>query len=109
MAKKGRYQIPFDPAGNQLHYPELHTWTDGKPDRIEWRDNARFTAVLKYQGQARGRSAAYFIFADPDGHEVTFFMKDFEALVPHLNKGVVIGTFEFTKRGQNYGCQLVEP
>lgn len=112
MAKKGNYQIPFDQHGNQQHYAE--SWwvqrEDGKYERQgpEWRDNVPFEATLTYAGFSRGRSAAYLDFTDQNGKSVVVFMKDFDAIAPHLIKGAVTGTFMFTKRGQNYGCQLVE-
>ena len=100
---KANYQIPFDSDGNQLHYPE--SW---RPGGVQWRDNAPFNATLSYSEYSRGRSAAYFIFKREDGREVTVFLKDFESMVPHMVKGTITGTFQFTKRGMNYGCQLVE-
>lgn len=100
-AKKGDYQIPFDGAGNQLHYPE--SWKE-----MVWRDNTPFETTLTYDGYSRGRSAAYLGFKTTEGKGVTVFMTDFEAMVPRMVKGEVTGTFRFTKRGQNYGCQLVE-
>lgn len=105
---KGNYQIPYDSAGNQLHYPEVWTWTDGKRGEVVWRDNNPFKTTLSYDSYSRGRSAAYFDFKDPNGKTVVVFMKDFEAMVPHMSKGAVTGTFKFIKRGMNYGCQLVE-
>ncbi|MHC2249988.1 hypothetical protein [Bradyrhizobium elkanii] len=30
MGRTGNYQIPFDEAGNQLHYPEVWTFVNGK-------------------------------------------------------------------------------
>ncbi|WP_316207418.1 hypothetical protein [Bradyrhizobium sp. SZCCHNR3118] len=112
MSKKGQYQIPFDKDGNQQHYAESW-WVDlpnGKYERAgpEWRDNVPFQSTLTYVGFSRGRSAAYLDFKRANGKLVTVFMKDFEAMVPHMIKGSVSGTFQFTKRGQNYGCQLVE-
>lgn len=62
-------------------------------------------ATLAYAGFARGRSAAYFVFRTQEGHGVTVFLKDFEAMIPHMVNGVVAGTFTYVKRGQNYGCQ----
>ncbi len=99
---KGDYKIPFDKDGNQQHYAD--SWmTD-----LEWRDNAPFVATLTYVGYSRGRSAAYFDFKDHNGKIVIVFLKDFEAMIPHLVKGSVTGSFKFIKRGQNYGCQLIK-
>jgi hypothetical protein len=112
-AKKGNYPIPFDKDGNQQHYAE--SWWVRNPDGTngragpEWRDNVPFQSTLTYAGYSRGRSAAYLDFTDANGKSVVVFMKDFEGMVPHMVKGQVTGTFQFTKRGMNYGCQLVEP
>lgn len=100
---KGEYKIPFDGDGNQLHYPEK--WCQGG---LHWHDNAPFATTLTYDGYSRGRSAAYFDFKDRHGKSVVVFLKDFETMVPHMVNGGITGTFQFTKRGQNYGCQLVE-
>lgn len=38
----GEYQIPFDKAGNQQHYPErwyVGKYPNHKPAGPEWRDN----------------------------------------------------------------------
>jgi hypothetical protein len=113
MAKKGNYQIPFDQEGNQQHFAS--SWwvkrDDGSHGREgpNWRDNVPFETTVTYAGFSRGRSAAYLDFTDQNGKTVVVFMKDFEGMVPHMVKGQVTGTFQFTKRGQNYGCQLVKP
>jgi hypothetical protein len=109
MARTGNYQIPFDEDGNQLHYPEVWVWKDGRRQEVQWRDNVPFEAKLTYAGFSRGRSAAYLDFTDQNGKAITFFLKDFEKVIPHLIGGAVTGTFIFTKRGTNYGCQLIEP
>lgn len=110
--KLGKYQIPFDANGNQQHYPE--PWYVGQypnHQRVEpnWQDNHKFSDVLTFDGYSRGRSAAYFGFLRADGRSVTVFLKEFEGIVPHMVNGKVSGTFSFIKRGQNYGCVLVEP
>ncbi|WP_315782338.1 hypothetical protein [Bradyrhizobium sp. SZCCHNPS1003] len=99
---KGDYKIPFDKDGNQQHCAD--SWTSG----LEWRDNVPFVATLTYAGYSRGRSAANFDFRDHNGKLVVVFLKDFEAMVTHLVNGSVTGSFKFIKRGQNYGCQLIE-
>lgn len=109
MARTGNCQIPFDEAGNQLHYPEVWTFMNGKRGDVVWSDNVPFQAKLTYTGFNRGRSAAYLDFTDENGKSVTFFMKDFDKIVPDLSGGAFTGTFIFIKRGQNYGCQLIEP
>jgi len=99
-AKKGDYEIPFDRDGNQLHYPE--SWKIG----LHWRKNEPFTDTLTYDTYSRGRSAAYFNFKRSDGTELVMFMTDFEKVVPLMINGKVTGTFQFIKRGQNYGCTI---
>lgn len=106
--KKGNYPIPFDAKGNQLHYPE-RTWDGAKYVEPEWRENTPFTDALTYTSYARGRSAAYFEFARTDGTTVTMFLKDMEAAIPHMVRGVIAGQFSFTKRGMNYGVQFIPP
>jgi hypothetical protein len=101
VAKKvGNYEIPFDDEGNQKHYPE--SWRG-----LQWRKNDPFQDTLTYDGYSRGRSAAYFNFKRSDGTFVVMFLKDFEELVTHMINGKVTGTFQFIKRGQNYGCTMV--
>lgn len=69
-------------------------------------ENFIFTDSLKYKSYSRGRSAAYFEFERLSSKtEVTVFLKEFEDIVPHMNKGVVKGRFTFCKRGQNFGCR----
>jgi hypothetical protein len=107
----GDYQIPFDNRGNQQHYPQgwyVGEYPNHKPAGPEWRDNAPFEDALRFVGYRRGRSAAYFAFQRSDGTEVTMFLKDFEAAVPIMERGLVRGKFQFIKRGQNYGVRLLE-
>lgn len=101
MAKtSGNYLIPFDPNGNQLHYPG---WRDN-----EWRENADFTDTLTFDDYRRGRSAAYFNLIRADGTSVTMFLKELTEAIPHMVCGKLCGRFRFIKRGQNYGVTLIE-
>lgn len=93
-------KVPFNKEGDLLHYPS--TWT-----LHEWRDAALFEATLKYIDYARGRSAAYMIFANEEGKEFTVFLTDFNDLVPEMVHGKVSGTWKFVKRGRNFGIKLV--
>jgi hypothetical protein len=101
MPKKGSYQIPFDKDGNQMGYAAR--WHE-----IEWRDNTPFIDTLTYVGFSRGRSAATLHFERSDGTGVEFFMTDFDAIVLLLRDGKLTGTFAFVKRGQNYGCHMLQ-
>jgi len=108
--KRGKWPeipIPFDGNGDQLHYPNPEYAGNLRP--TVWADNAVFTDVLTYGGHGRGRSAVYFKFKRQDGRQVYVFLKDLQALVPHMHQGQVWGRFVFCKRGQNYGCRLWEP
>lgn len=97
---KGDYPIPFNAKGDQLHYD------DG---RAKMRDNFEFVDTLKMEGMSRGRSAAYFLFRRKStGTQVIVFMTDLIDLFAHANHGCVTGLFTFCKRGQNYGCRMVE-
>lgn len=98
--KAGNYEIPFDKAGNQLHYPDHNVH--------EWRANEEFEDTLTYAGYGRGRSAAFFCFKRANGKIVNVFMRDFEDMVPNMTMGQITGRFRFVKRGQNYGCVLVQ-
>lgn len=114
MVKKvGKYEIPFDKDGNQMHYPTL-TW-DGsydavgklKPTHPETRPNTPFMDTLTFTGSERGRSAAYFKFTRTNGTTVCFFMKEMEEIIPLMTHGTLTGTFQHVKRGQNFGTALV--
>lgn len=93
-------RAPFDKDGNLMHYPLLHHMSG-------WRDVTEFDATLCYKGYARGRSAAYFLFTDLDGHEWPMFLKEFDAAVKHLCNGRITGQWTITKRGQNFGIKLL--
>jgi len=111
MSKKGDYEIPFDKQGNQLHYPDSSYERDGdgyKKVGPEWRKNEPFHDSLTFVGFSRGRSAANLDFRRENGTNVTVFLKEFCDMVPHMVGGVIKGKFQFTKRGQNYGCLLIE-
>ena len=109
--KKGNYQIPFDQKGNMQGYPQKWyegSYPNGGQAGPEWRDNAPFEATLEYVGFYRGRSAAGMCFKDEKGAEYPMFMKDFEGVIPFMHAGRVTGIWRGTKRGANYGVQLVE-
>ena len=111
MAKKGDYQIPFDQDGNQQHYPEhwyVGEWPNGTREGPHWRDNVPFDDTLTFAGYTRGRSAAYFRFTCRNGKHVYMFLTDLQDAIPHMLRGELCGTFQFIKRGQNYGVQLVQ-
>lgn len=115
-------QIPFDGDGNQQHYPDR--WTDKNAVRQEnedelsfyrrryrepvWTPNHEFEAVLTFNTFNRGRSAAYAEFLRETGKTVIVFLADLENMIPYMSGGAIRGRFTFCKRGQNFGCKLVE-
>ncbi|NEI70991.1 hypothetical protein GR212_15535 [Rhizobium lusitanum] len=106
-SKKGNYKIPFNAAGDQQHYPEME-WVSGKRVESVMKDNFVFDDTLKFDGTARGRSAAYFYFVrSSTGTRVTVFMKEFSEMMPHLIRGSISGKFTFIKRGENYGTAFL--
>lgn len=99
--------VPFDKGEHLMHYPEDYPppYSTG----LHWVPNYEFTETLRYVEYQRGRSAAYFVFRrHPRNTTVTFFMRDFQDLIPHLENGIITGMFTFCKTGQNYGCKLVK-
>lgn len=75
----------------------------------EWRPNKPFECTLQYEGFSRGRSSAGFAFKDQDGHSYWMFMTDMDDLIRAGARPLEVrGTFEFVKRGQNYGIKFLE-
>ena len=107
-------QVPYDDAGNLLHYPERTTiWDNGGHRVIEppMKDAITFTGALTYEGFARGRSAAYFHVKDSAGRTYPMFMSDLDAVLRTI--GVKDGripeaTWEPCKRGRNYGLRMAK-
>lgn len=99
---KGSYKIPFNANGDQLDYEEWRAH--------EMVDNFEFEDTLVFSGHyGRGRSSVTFtLMRMATSTLVSFFVSDFAALVPKMTNGRVTGKFTFTKRGQNYGCKMVE-
>ena len=99
-------KVPFDPAGNLLHYAKLREYYQKD---VVWLDNLEFETKMTLMSFERGRSAAYFIMQNPSGRRHPMFMKDlFEMLMATTSvNGEVYGTWTFVKRGQNYGLQWV--
>lgn len=96
----GSYQIPFDAAGNQLDYPG---WS-----KNVWKDNFEFEDFLTYKSYGRGRSSITFTMERANGGMVSVFVSDFDDMLPYMTFGKLHGRFTFVKKGQNYGCKLLE-
>ncbi len=123
---KGNYKIPFSEDGNQQDYPQ-HWWvhtgnvlkrtlSDGRVvENLEsrqegpaWKDNFEFDDTLTLVDYGRGRSSVTFTLRRTDGTTVSMFVSDFFAASFKMHEGKITGRFTFTKKGQNYGCRLVE-
>ncbi len=103
MTKDGITHIPFDEKGNQLTYA-------GWPTK-EYTPAYEFTDTLTYKDCARGRSSMHWhwTFTRQDaGTTVTFFLGEFERLIPFMRWGTIVGRFTFRQRGANYTCTLLE-
>lgn len=125
-AKKGIYDIPFDRNGNQQDYPEKWAVDTGEtkkypnsmdPEREypvyryegpNWKTNFEFEDTLELVSYGRGRSSITFNFRRTDGTTVSMFVSDFFEVVFKMKEGKVAGRFTFVKKGQNYGCKMVE-
>lgn len=114
MSKK-QYKVPYDEHGNLLHYPlkKFDYTKRGYVDLSDYRENAPFEASLVLCDMRRGRSAAYFTWVDTGvfEHHYPMFMSEMcnlIILVSNMKYGVVAGTWEACKRGQNYGIKLLE-
>lgn len=118
--KTPAYRAPFDDRGNLMHYPSDQTdWTgagrqdDGTyiPPRIyppDWRDNKPFQATLRLDGTRRGRSAAYFMWHDTEGHTYPMFISDLDALIQSgavIAGNCIAGLWMVSKRGKNFGIR----
>jgi hypothetical protein len=114
MAKPKTWQAPYGPKGDLQHYPQIW-WTGdfGSGERElhepDWRSPTPFRAVLVYEGCARGRSAAYFLWR----HQITgtrypMFMTDLDDMLSSrtIPKQGVDATWIECKRGQNYGIKI---
>lgn len=112
--KAKTYKAPYGPKGDLQHFPtrtwKLHPAT-GERECIDpqWRVPAPFKAVLVYEGYARGRSAAYFMWRHSiTGTRYPMFMTDLDEMlrtrtIPHVG---VHATWIECKRGQNYGIRV---
>lgn len=73
-----------------------------------WLPNDPFEATLVLVNYERGRSAARFIWEDPDtSTRYPMFMSGMVDLVKghRIEKGVATATWIVVKRGQNYGLE----
>lgn len=108
---KGIYEgsIPFDQKGNQVHYPDTWIMRTGS-----WKANFTFYGTVSFKEFARGRSAAYAVVQVWEAkrgrrpYEAIVFLKDLGEMLTHMDRGTIVGTFTFCKRGQNYGMRWLE-
>lgn len=96
-------KIPFDEHASPVPY------VVGKVTNYQWMENLPFSAILDFVRFERGHSAAHAIYAraDDPSWEALMFLTDLEAVIERgLAPLRLKGTFEFVKRGQNYGIKL---
>lgn len=90
--------IPFNKNGEMLRYDDDYYTKERK-------ENYEFSAIMKFIGFGRGRSAAYAIFKNEENDkEYYMFLKDLSDIL--LNKEI-IGNFTFVKRGCNFGIKRI--
>lgn len=114
MAKLKTYKAPYDRNGNLMHYPETQWWYDEETQQRhdalpEWRVPEPMKAVLVYEGYARGRSAAYFMWRHATtGTRYPMFMTDLDAMLRARTIPIqgVHATWIECKRGSNYGIRV---
>ena len=97
MAWDGK--IPFTVDGDLVEF------AGHRAHDYDFKENFTFTTTLTLQRTMRGRSAAKFIWTDPDDHTYPMFMKDMleVAKTRTIEQGRCTGAWTFVKRGQNYG------
>ena len=96
--------------GSLMEYPgrfkpgEINPEKRASPD--EWRSNGPVEMTLTLETYERGRSAARFVWRDPEGRKYPMFMVDVLALMKTgqgVQGGVVTDRWIVIKRGTNYG------
>lgn len=113
-SKPKSYKAPYDRNGNLMHYPETQWWYDEETQQRrdappEWRVPEPMKAVLVYEGYARGRSAAYFMWRhSTTGTRYPMFMTDLDAMLRARTIPIqgVHATWIECKRGSNYGIRV---
>ena len=101
---KGNYQIPFYENGDMARYADVG-WA-----KIIWKDNYKFSCILKYETYERGRSAICFVFTDM--HKIRYYMSVsvFDKLL--LSEYTIVDRYTpciewtFVKQGQNYSIDI---
>lgn len=113
--RKAPLRVPFGPKGEPLYWVPSN-WVP--PNGYCWLDNFVFDDGLAIVGFSRGRSAANFdLLSVNDGRRYTIFLTDFlkalslasayKADVDGESRLVLVGVWEFVKRGQNYGVRML--
>ena len=97
--------VPYSPDRKKyLSYPEYDSILVDTPEP--------FWKVVQIVGERRGRSSVLVWVVDIDGIEYPMFISDFVDMVMKFspvyeNPGIYDGTWEFVKKGQNYGIRMV--
>lgn len=108
------YKVPYNSKGDLQHFSSNYWTTDPATGEREmhapeWRTPVPFRAVLMYEGYARGRSAAYFLWRHyVTGTRYPMFMTDYDEMMRTRTIPIqgVHATWIECKRGQNYGIRI---
>ena len=79
-------------------------------ENVEWVDQRQWTETLKLEGSNRGRSSVQFIWVSvTTGKRYPMFLTDLTDLLflSVISDACVTETWEFCKRGCNYGIRKV--
>jgi hypothetical protein len=92
--------VPFDEESG-----DLCATSEARRD-VTLRPNFEFSDTLTFDSFVGGNTRVVMLRCS-SGASVGVFLGDFAAMVPHLVRGGVTGTFTFVKRGTHFGCRLV--
>lgn len=96
-------KVQFDEDGKPM------TYDHGAPD---WRDNDPFNDALSFMTFGRGRPSVTAIFHSGRlDCKVEMFLSEFEEVLVagHLVDLTLVGSFDFAKRGRNFGIRRIGP
>jgi hypothetical protein len=104
------WRFPNDSLEQRAEWEKYKAARKFIPDPYEDKPYAqKFTAIMKLQGFYRGRSAAGFTFIDESGREHTMRIKCVTDLLLNatLVRGVVSGTWAYSKQGSNFSLKYL--
>ena len=117
MAKKKTWTVPII-KGTNIVWTEIWNSYDIELDRCEPEDY-KFDATIEFIGICKGWGSGCKVFVKDtertyinkkgETKQVKYgvFLTDSYDIIMKMNQGIVTGTFEVCKRGQDYGIKLV--